>query len=69
MAIFFFYLTYTKQQTCFHVTFFSLFAFDPCRQNEKKLSHIIFVIVSFETNAYARSRKTTLKIATPNLTI
>ena len=33
----------------------------------KKMSHIIFVIVSFVTNTYAQSRKTTLKIATPNL--
>ena len=48
----------------FHVTFFSLFTFDPCRGNENKLSHHFRKLLPFFRNICARSRKVTLKIAT-----
>ena len=49
----------------FHVTFFSLLTFDPCRGNENKLSYHFWLIVAFFRNICARSRKVTLKIASP----
>ena len=32
-------VTQNKKEIFFHITFFSLFTFDPCRGNENKLSH------------------------------
>ena len=47
----------TKQQIIFRGTFFSLFTYDPPRENKNKLSNFIFVICCFSSNVYALSRQ------------
>ena len=46
-----------KTAVIFCGKFFLFFRYDPCRENENKLSQFIFVICCFSTNIIALSRK------------